>query len=70
MARNEAKIEDLVDPGMWNIEVLGLAKNIQPMIIKSSGVKHYLKNRFPKLSLVSATLGCRWINPSTNEWQG
>ena len=32
--KSEAKIEALVDPGMWNIEVLGLAKDIQPVIIK------------------------------------
>ena len=32
--KSEAKIEALVDPGMWNIEVPGLAKDIQPVIIK------------------------------------
>ena len=36
--KSEAKIETLVDPGMWNIEVPGLAKDIQPMIIKSKGL--------------------------------
>ena len=29
----EAEIEDLTDPGVWNIEVPGLAKDIQPVVI-------------------------------------
>ena len=32
--KSEATIEALVDPGMWNIEVPGLAKDIQLVIIK------------------------------------
>ena len=32
--KSEAKIEALVDPGMWNIEILGLAEDIQPTIVK------------------------------------
>ena len=32
--KSEAKIEAIVDPGMCNIEVLGLAKDIQLVIIK------------------------------------
>ena len=32
--KSEAKIKALVNPGIWNIEVPGLAKYIQPVIIK------------------------------------
>ena len=32
--KSEAKIEVLVDLRMWNIKVPGLAKDIQPVIIK------------------------------------
>ena len=32
--KSEIKMEALVDPGMWNIKVLDLAKDIQSMTIK------------------------------------
>ena len=28
---SEVEIEDLIGPGMWNIEVPGLAKEVEPM---------------------------------------
>ena len=30
--RSEVEIEDLIGPGMWNIEVPGLAKEVQPVV--------------------------------------
>lgn len=33
--KSEAKIEAIMGPAMWNINVLGLAEDIQPMIVKS-----------------------------------
>ena len=32
--KSEAKIEALVDSALWNINVLGLTEDIQPMIVK------------------------------------
>ena len=34
LMKSEAKIEALVDSAMWNINVLGLTEDIQPMIVK------------------------------------
>ena len=32
--KTEAKINALLEPGMWNMEVPGLAKEIQPTVTK------------------------------------
>ena len=44
----EADMKPLVDPGVWSMEVRGLTKNIQPVVIKlRPGQEYPCKKQYP-----------------------